>query len=202
MIRRLLANPAAYRLHNRLFNVVAVHRRLADDCGYRPGLKVLDVGCGPGTLAAFFRPEDYTGIDTSPEYIGHARRHFGGTFAVLPAERVGEVGGRFDIALMVGVFHHLSDEQVRQTLDGLRRVLKPGGRFRLLEAVWPSRPWDLIGWLLRRLDRGRFVRTRDEWCRLLAYDGWRIDGARITRNVLIEYFECSLYPPTPPEVAP
>lgn len=202
MIHSLLRLPLVYALNNRLFNAAAVYQRLGAECGYRPGLKVLDIGCGTGDFASSFRPEDYTGIDISPEYVAHARRRFGGTFQVLAAERVGEIAGPFDLAVMAGVFHHLSDDQVRATLDGLRRVLKPGGRFRVLEAVWPSRWYDVPGWLLRRMDRGRFVRSRDAWLRLLDGHGWHVEGATVTRNGLVQYFECSLVLDAGTEVAP
>src|SRR5262249_14995631 len=206
MIRQLLSVPAVYNLHNRVFNASEAFRRVAAGCGYEPGMAVLDIGCGPGTLAAYALPEDSTGIDVSAEYVEHARRHHGGTFQVLPAERVGELHARFDLAVMVGVFHHLSDQQVQECLAGLARVLDPAGRFRLLEAVWPSHWYDLPGWLLRKLDRGHFVRSRDQWCRLLSNSGWGLADMRVTRNRFLEYFECSLTPPVtvpaPMEVAP
>jgi len=196
-MRHLLENPLVYAVHTKLFNPDATRRRLIADCAYRPGRKVLDIGCGPGTFSAFFRPEDYTGVDISAAYVEHARQHFGGTYHVLPAERVGELEGRYDIALMVGVFHHLTDDQVRETLAGLRLVLNPDGRFRLLEAVWPTRWYDFPGWLIRRLDRGLFVRTREEWCRLLGGTGWALENVCVERHGLIEFFECFLRPPTP-----
>jgi len=157
-------------------------------------MKVLDIGCGPGQLARYFRPEDYTGIDVSTAYVQADRCRFGGRFLVLPAERVGELPGAFDLAFLVGVFHHLPDDGVRATLAGLRQVLEPGGQLRLLEAVWPASRLNAVGWLARWLDRGRFVRGRQEWELLLAGPGWHLQTAQVTRRWLIEYFECVLTP--------
>lgn len=194
MLRTLLRLPRVYRSFSRVFNVDEVHRRLVAEAGYRPGVRTLDIGCGPGELARYVEPADFTGIDISDEYIAYARAHHGGRFHVLPADRVGELPERFDLALMFGVFHHLSDAEVRATLAGLARVLAPGGRFVLLEAVWPSRCWDVPGYLLRALDRGKYVRSEAEWCRLLG-ETWQVRDVRVTRNFIIEYFGCTLTPP-------
>jgi SAM-dependent methyltransferase len=196
MLRILLRLPRFYRSFSRLFNVDAVHRQLVQETGYRPGMRTLDIGCGPGELAKYIAPADFTGIDISQEYIRFARAQHGGAFHALPADRVGELAGPFDLALMFGVFHHLSDAEVRATLAGLARVLRPTGRFVLWEAVWPSRCWDLPGYLLRWLDRGRFVRSRAAWCRLLG-ETWAVTDVRVRRNLVIEYFICTLTPPLP-----
>jgi SAM-dependent methyltransferase len=195
MLRTLLRLPRVYRSFSRLFNVDEVHRRFVQESGYRPGLRTLDIGCGPGELAQYIAPADFTGIDISEDYIRFARTHHGGSFHTLSADCVGELEGPFDLALMFGVFHHLSDVQVRATLAGLASVLHPAGKFVLLEAVWPSRRWDLPGYVLRRLDRGAHVRSRAAWCRLLG-ETWTVTDVRIPRNFLIEYFGCTLIPPS------
>jgi SAM-dependent methyltransferase len=195
MVQSLLRIPMLYSMLSRWVNAESAYRLLVERSGYRPGQRILDIGCGPGGLCRFFQPEDYVGIDISAAYIEHARRCLPATFHVMPAEGLGALADRFDLAVMCGVFHHLSDEQVRTTLAGLRRVLKPHGRFVLLEAVWPSRRWDLLGYLLRRLDRGRYVRTRAEWCRLLG-EHWETAEPDVVRNGVIEYFVCTLRQPS------
>ncbi len=197
MLRSLLKLPTVYRSFSTLFNVEKVHREFIEASGYRPGMRTLDIGCGPGELSRYVAAADFTGIDISPEYIRYAQTHHGGTFHTLPADRVGELDGKFDLALMFGVFHHLSDNAVRATLAGLSKILRPSGRFFLLEAVWPSRPWDVPGYALRALDRGKYVRTRRTWCRLLG-ETWSLADVKVTRNFLIEYFVCTLLPPLRP----
>jgi cyclopropane fatty-acyl-phospholipid synthase-like methyltransferase len=194
MSRALLRIPFVYRALCRCFNVEAAHRDLIARAGYKPGMRTLDIGCGPGDLANYVEPRDYVGIDVSEAYITHARRRFAADWHVLPAERVGELKDSFDLAVMFGVFHHLSDDQVRTTLAGLTRVLKPEGRFVLVEAVWPTHFWDLPGYVLRKLDRGNYVRSEAQWCRLLG-ECWRLAAPYVRRNFVIEYFGCELRPP-------
>jgi ubiquinone/menaquinone biosynthesis C-methylase UbiE len=100
----------------------------------RPGLDVLDVGCGPGTitvdLAARVAPGRVLGIDVSPDPLAEAR---------AAAERAGvavtvEVGDvyalaaaddSFDVVHAHQVLQHLTDPVA--ALREMARVCRPGG---------------------------------------------------------------------------
>jgi cyclopropane fatty-acyl-phospholipid synthase-like methyltransferase len=196
VINWILKRPVCYRLNNRLFRAEEGFRQVISLTGYRRGLRFLDIGCGTGELAKFIDPADYVGIDLSEEYIADARKHYGGQFLALSADRVGELDDSFDVAVEVGVFHHLSDEQVRATLDGLTRVIKPDGKVVIHEAVWPTRWWDVPGYVIRRLDRGKYVRTVKQWHEVLQ-DPWQLVDPRVTRRGILERFECCLKLPAP-----
>lgn len=142
------------------------------------GARVLEIGCGHGKNVEYM-PEGvaYTGCDYNPRYIEHARKAYGaqGRFFCASAEdfeqqRLGEV----DVALVVSVLHHLDDEQVRALASGARAALRPGGVLLAWEPCWtPSQgPVDR---LMLSLDRGRFVRTTEEYARLLEQTFGRIE---------------------------
>lgn len=105
----------------------------------KPGEKLLDVGCGTGTLgvAAWrkVRPEgDVTGIDASPEMVELARRKAkkkgsGATFQVAPIEALPFEDGSLDVVLSTFMLHHLPDDLKTKGFAEIARVLKPGGRF-------------------------------------------------------------------------
>jgi 2-polyprenyl-3-methyl-5-hydroxy-6-metoxy-1,4-benzoquinol methylase len=161
---------ALYHLVQRVFTdrELAV-QLLHDSVGYTAGLRILDVGCGTGLHAGEFADADYLGIDVSERYLAAARhRHPNKTFVACQAEQVGSLGRRFDRAIVMGVFHHLPDEAVRQSMRALGEVIEPGGSIYITEAVWPESRLDFVGYLLRRLDRGKFVRSRRAWLDLLA----------------------------------
>jgi SAM-dependent methyltransferase len=90
--------------------------------------RVLEVGCGPGELAARFREElgaDVVAIDISPRMVELARGR--GVDA-----RVGDVvelpfaAGEFDCAVAAWMLYHVPD--VDRALAELARVLRPRGR--------------------------------------------------------------------------
>jgi ubiquinone/menaquinone biosynthesis C-methylase UbiE len=94
------------------------------------GRRVLDVGCGPGTVLAQLTRAfgvEGVGIDASPEMIEVARRDAPGVhqLQVGRAEELPFAGGSFDAVLMRLVVHHLDRPEA---FSELLRVLRPDGR--------------------------------------------------------------------------
>jgi arsenite methyltransferase len=109
-----------------------------------PGEHVLDVGCGGGldSLVAAMAVQpggDVVGVDMTPEMIERANE----ASAMLPAahvrfeltnaERLPFADGSFDVALSNGCLN-LSPRK-RELLGEVHRVLRPGGRLALCDAV-------------------------------------------------------------------
>jgi ubiquinone/menaquinone biosynthesis C-methylase UbiE len=101
----------------------------------RPGLAVLDVGCGPGTitidLAQRVAPGSVVGIDSSPAPLGEARGQAqrqgvrNVSFAVADVNTLDFAKGTFDIVHAHQVLQHLAEPVA--ALRAMRRVCKPGG---------------------------------------------------------------------------
>lgn len=127
-----------------------------------PGMKVLDIGCGPADILAYLPTVDYWGFDISGDYIRLARKRFGAVgqfhcrqFALEDLETL----PLFDVVLASGLIHHLEDDEAINVMQLARRALKPGGRLLSIDpCLDPSQ--NLIARLLIRGDRGQNVRTR------------------------------------------
>ena len=101
----------------------------------KPGLRVLDFGCGPGTLsvglAKAVEPGEMHGIDMEASQIDMARSaadaggHTNATFQVGNALELPFEDNYFDIAHCHTVLMHIPDTQ--GVLAEVKRVLKPGG---------------------------------------------------------------------------
>ncbi len=101
----------------------------------RAGMRVLDAGCGPGSitlgLATAVAPGEVIGIDAQPSLVDQARAlavQRGVTNVRFEVANVYDLpfpDGSFDAALANSVLEHLR-EPVR-ALKELRRVLRPGG---------------------------------------------------------------------------
>jgi SAM-dependent methyltransferase len=126
----------------------------------QPGDRVLDIGCGPGTMAPYLPDSEYVGFDASAEYIDRAKRRF--PRARFVCQRVSHYTlaerDYFDIVLALGVLHHLDDQEAVTLFQIARDAMKPGGRLVTIDGVWTDDQSPIAKYLLAR-DRGRFVRS-------------------------------------------
>lgn len=106
----------------------------------RPGMRVLDAGCGGGRNLVYFLREgfDVCGTDISPDAIAQVRsladklapRLPGENFRVEPVEKMSFEAISFDAVLSSAVLHFARDEGHWAAMVGeMWRVLKPGGVF-------------------------------------------------------------------------
>ena len=120
-----------------------------------PGLELLDVGCGPGTitldLAARVAPGRVVGIDTATEVLAEAedrRRSAAGedapgatttTFTTGDVYALGYERASFDIVHAHQVLQHLTDPVA--ALGEIRRVLRPGGLVAVRDSDYGAFLW-------------------------------------------------------------
>jgi ubiquinone/menaquinone biosynthesis C-methylase UbiE len=110
----------------------------------RTPLRVLDLGCGTGrTLAQIHRalPDaKLTGVDLSPFYLESARAEVGSSALLLTgnAESLDLPSQSFDAVVSVFMFHELPKNARRKVWAEALRVLRPGGRFIIVDSVQRS----------------------------------------------------------------
>lgn len=106
--------------------------------GLAPGSRLLEVGCGPGTLAAAARSRglDVVASEPDPEMAGLARERLGADVLVagLPDLPLPDAG--FDVVVASFVLNHVDDP--RAGARELVRVTAPGGVVRA--TTWTSAP--------------------------------------------------------------
>ncbi len=142
--------------HGHADSVLRSHRRrtAADSCGYllaalRPGQRLLDVGCGPGTitvdLAARVSPGPVVGLDRSADPLAEARSLATASGVSNVSFEVGDVyrlpypDGSFDVVHAHQVLQHLSDPVA--ALREMRRVCVPGGWIAVRDADYAAMSW-------------------------------------------------------------
>jgi ubiquinone/menaquinone biosynthesis C-methylase UbiE len=123
----------------------------------RPGLDLLDVGCGPGTitsdLARLVAPGRVVGIDRAPEVLAQASAHAGGQGVSIEL-RVGDAyalplpDASFDVVHAHQLLQHLSDPV--RALAEMRRVLRPGGVLAVRDCDYSCFAWAPLTPLLTR----------------------------------------------------
>ena len=111
----------------------------------RPGLDLLDVGCGPGTitldLAARVAPGRVRGVDVSADVIEQARASADGRaeFAVDDAYHLDLPDASFDVVHAHQVLQHLTDPVAAAA--EWRRVLRPGGLLAVRDSDYAGFFW-------------------------------------------------------------
>lgn len=147
-------DPSQY-VHGHAEAVLRSHsaRTVANSAAYllphlSPGVSVLDVGCGPGTitadLAARVSPGRVVGVDPAPSAVAAARQAVASTDAEI---RVGDIdtlsatdlGGRFDVVHAHQVLQHLADPV--RALRRMRDLCAPGGVVAVRDADYAGFVW-------------------------------------------------------------
>jgi SAM-dependent methyltransferase len=139
------------------------------------GMRVLDIGCGPGSLIEAFPDVTYFGCDTDETYIAEAQDRYGyrGTFLAGLVENLGFEPNSFDRVVMSGVLHHLSEEVALRVLDTAADLLVPNGKLLAMEPCFVEGQNPIARFLISR-DRGEFVRDADGY-RLLCAKQFDVD---------------------------
>jgi SAM-dependent methyltransferase len=93
----------------------------------KPGERILDIGCGEGTLTKKIMERGATvlGIDNSPEMVAAARSK--GVDALLLAAEDIQFFAEFDAAFSNATLHWVLEKE--RAARAIFRALKPGGRF-------------------------------------------------------------------------
>jgi len=111
----------------------------------RPGLRILDAGCGTGdylrVMAPLVAPGEAVGVDLSNRLINHARQRLGETdvnvsFRVGDAHQLPFADASFDRVVSTQLLLHLADPW--RAVQEMRRVLAAAGKLSIGEWDWDS----------------------------------------------------------------
>jgi SAM-dependent methyltransferase len=190
-IYRIFESAAVYDRFQRLLGGDGARRRFVHELLRPPqGARILDIGCGTGTLLDHLPADvDYVGYDLNPRYIEDARRRHPGRgrfFCARVEEAPDDDLGRFDVVLAAAILHHLEDAEAGRLIASAHRHLRPGGLLVTLDPVrHPGQPW--VARLLVALDRGRRVRTPEGYLGLATASFPAVESALLTDLLPIPY---------------
>jgi ubiquinone/menaquinone biosynthesis C-methylase UbiE len=131
--------------------------RALDLLDLKPGLRVLELGCGTGGITRLLleRGVSVTGVDSSERMLSRARRRGPGAQFLCSRLEDFESVGSFDRVFFAFVLHELSAPDRNAALATARRAVTPGGVVAVLDYAVPpiggllSRAWR---WFLLKLE--------------------------------------------------
>ncbi|WP_339079457.1 class I SAM-dependent methyltransferase [Pseudomonas sp. TMP9] len=193
-IRAILSHPIIYSSFQSLMGAHKSRQHFVENFVRPfPGMKILDVGCGPSDILAYLPNVDYWGFDISEAYIEQAKKRFGGhgqfncrqlqfeDLAALP---------KFDVILALGLLHHLDDSVALGVLQLGYEALKPGGRLLTIDpCLDPSQ--NVVARFLVRNDRGQNVRHKEGY-QSLADKVFASPRVEVHHQAWIPYTHCSM----------
>ena len=117
-------------------------RKLIEQAQIKPGNRVLDLGCGTGTLTIMLKQSapqaNIAGLDGDPEVLAIAQSKANQVGAEIKWETglsydLPYLDNSFNVVVSCLVMHHLSTADKLRTFQEVLRVLRPGGRFHIAD---------------------------------------------------------------------
>jgi len=193
-LRTFLTNPSFYVFFQRLLGGRGVGKFLATKFWkLKGGETVVDIGCASGFVLDYM-PNDvrYYGVDISKEYIDGAQKKYStrGNFFLGTAQDLLNNGEallkKVDLVTCNGLLHHLTDQEAIEVLEIAKQLLRPNGRLVCLEATFLTRQTRLSRRMVS-MDRGKFVRSEQEWKDLIAKSFDSYSTSVVTGLIRIPY---------------
>jgi ubiquinone/menaquinone biosynthesis C-methylase UbiE len=156
MLPRLMASTLDSYTHGHHESVISRHRkRTASEAAafllphLKPGMRLLDVGCGPGSitlgLAAAVAPGEVLAIDLSSDVLEEARRLAiekgvrNVQFERADVNALAQPEGTFDIVYAHQVLQHVPDPV--RALEAMKRLLARGGLVAVRDSDYGTCTW-------------------------------------------------------------
>jgi ubiquinone/menaquinone biosynthesis C-methylase UbiE len=132
----------------RLLGVDRTRRRLVEQAELTRGQRVLEVGCGTGsvliTMGRQHPAVELVGLDPDPKALARAERkaHAAGVRVRLDrgfSDAMPYEDASFDRVLSSFMYHHVPPDEKPAMFREIHRVLKPDGRLELVDFAGPER---------------------------------------------------------------
>lgn len=182
-------------------DIAAENRDLIRRLDLAPDSRVLEIGTGTGAFARAAAPHcaRVTALDASPVMLAVAREKAATAhLANIDFIESGFLGydapdASFDAAVSSLTLHHLSDAWKAMAVANVRRMLKPGARFLLVDVIYDCRGGDLDDYLKRAISPAMPDEMRRRFYGHIANEGstfrWILEGILQREGFAIEGFE-------------
>jgi cyclopropane fatty-acyl-phospholipid synthase-like methyltransferase len=183
--KHFLSLPNLYNLFQWLVGAPNIRKRMVQFGKIQPAMRILDLGCGPGSLLDYLPTSiHYYGIDLNEKYISFATKKFPNhSFMCKDVCQINtETLPKFDVIFALGLLHHLDDAQGFKLLSLCAKLLDTGGRLLTLDGCYtPQQSW--VAKYLLQHDRGQNVRTEENY-NLLATQHFKHVKCTISHEML------------------
>ena len=193
-IRSILATHFVYDLFQTLVGANRWRRKFLESFLLNKipaNATVLDVGCGTCNALSLLPPSvNYIGIDRNESYINQAKKRYRGRNAIFLCEALSNQLPHFiekvDAVLMLGILHHLNDDECAAIFSVCSSILNPGGFLLTLDPAYAQGQSKLAKFVVSR-DRGSAVREADGYANIAKKYFSQVNAYLDLRPIFIPY---------------
>ena len=164
-LTKILDNSLIWRIFRKgidlVFGLYRKRIQVIRDFGITKDMSVIDIACGTGQYSRI-TDADYLGVELNNKYVEAANKTYGTEkrrFICADANTAVIKDSAYNVAILIDATHHLSDPENKNLLATLNRVAS-----RSIVVCDPIKqsPSNLIGRFLTSLDRGNYIRPKNE----------------------------------------
>ena len=169
LLYRLLSNTLVYSLSQKIMSGTSFRAKIVKKYITKNNVNVLDVGCGPAEILESLPEVKYFGYDVNPNYINYAKKKYGkkGNFFCRKfTNKDLKKLPKFDYVLLLGILHHLNDDEIKELMLLIKKILKKNGNIITEDPILIQKQ-NPVAKLLVKMDRGNNVRKKEEYIKII-----------------------------------
>ena len=169
-IYSLLSNTFLYSFVQRIMSGTSFREKIVKKYIKKDKSTVLDIGCGPADILDSLPSVKYFGYDINSNYINHAKKKYkdrGNFYCKKFTSADIKKLPRFDHVLLFGILHHLNDDEIKNLMKLLKKILKKNGDIITEDPILIEKQNPIAKFIIKK-DRGNNVRSKKEYLKIIS----------------------------------
>ena len=158
----ILSHYFFYSLFQKIMSGTSFRNKIVKKFITKNNVNVLDIGCGPAEILDSLTKVNYFGYDINSNYINYAKKKYkekGKFFCKKFTSKDIKNLPKFDHILLLGILHHLNDQEINKLMKLIKKVLKKEGNIITEDPIFVENQ-NRIAKFIIRMDRGNNVRDK------------------------------------------
>ncbi|MBS4534898.1 class I SAM-dependent methyltransferase [Clostridium sp. D2Q-14] len=125
--------------------------------------KILDFGCGIGSISCIFQPEMYIGFDCDDKRIEYAKKLYPNyKFMTIKENKFPISKNSIDYIIISSVLHHIPTNTLINYLEEFKRILNSNGSLIIAEPCFYEKN-SLSNKFMSTFDKGKYIRNEKDY---------------------------------------
>ena len=165
----ILSHYFFYSLFQKIMSGTSFRNKIVKKFITKNNVNVLDIGCGPAEILDSLTKVNYFGYDINSNYINYAKKKYKGKgkfFCKKFTSKDIKNLPKFDHILLLGILHHLNDQEINKLMKLIKKVLKKEGNIITEDPIFVENQSQIAKSIIR-MDRGNNVRDKKGYINIM-----------------------------------